>query len=179
MQWLAGLQLVVLTTGLWRERTWLSHVLFEEFVTPRRPGLSDERSKPMETIVSALDLTGVMLVKDCMETPGGFLLLQALKLAVSRGHRILLLTVCHGASHYQQLLRKLGMNMPALMSSGQLVVLDVLHSLSQLAGTSEGTTGLDLRGTFSQVLAVTQGSTQPVSLVVDDLSVSNRISVTG
>jgi hypothetical protein len=82
-----------------------------------------------ESLFDTSDLSGVVLVKDCLEAPGSFLLTQVLELALSNNFMITCVSLARGARHYQQLLRKLGINMSMLIETRQLVFLDVLHSL--------------------------------------------------
>ena len=137
------------------------------------------QAKPirMDTILGAHDVGGLLLIKDCLESPGAFVMLQALKLALSLSYRVALVSVAQGAQHYQPLLRKLGINLHAVTSSGQLVFLDALHSVAELTG-GQAAPGISLQGLFYQVaeLAASNSSSQPLCLVVDDLSVSTRQS---
>lgn len=128
----------------------------------------------MDALLDHQDLWGLVLVKDCLEAPGGFVILHALRLALAQGHHVVLLAVASGAGHYQQLARKAGISLQPALASGQLVLLDLLHSLAshQPAGTS--TSGLGLEGVFAQVAAAAAAGSaagRPTSVLVDDLSV--------
>ncbi|GAB4815626.1 hypothetical protein N2152v2_008082 [Parachlorella kessleri] len=114
---------------------------------------------------------GLLLIKDCLESPGAFVMLQALKLSLSISYRVALVSVAQGAQHYQPVLRKLGINLHALTSSGQLVFLDALNSVAELTG-GQSAPGISLMGLFRQVaeLATSDSSSQPLCLVIDDLS---------
>lgn len=133
-----------------------------------------------EGLLLPRDLSGLLLIKDALEAPGGFVLAQALRLALSLGYRAVLLSVAAGAAHYQQALRKLGVSLAAALESGQLVLLDTLHCLAQhtpAPGSGTASQGLPLQPLWAQIAAALRGSggcggsAQPVCLLVDDLSV--------
>jgi hypothetical protein len=97
------------------------------------------------------DLQGTVLVRDCLEAQGAFLLAHLIKLAVScdahtpgaapggaalpplaaaaQSRPVVLLAAQQAASHYTAVLRKVGLSVPSLLASGQLAVVDLLPSL--------------------------------------------------
>lgn len=128
----------------------------------------------MDALLDHQDLSGLVLVKDCLEAPGGFVLLHALRLALAQGHQVVLLAVASGAGHYQQLSRKAGISLQPALASGQLVLLDLLHSLAVHPPAGTSTSGLGLEGVFAQVAAAAAAGSaagRPTCALVDDLSV--------
>jgi hypothetical protein len=143
------------------------------------------------------DLQGTLLLRDSLEAPGSFLLTQLVKMALTgqaglqsfvgpaaaappsaalelSSRRVILLAVAQTASHHVQVLRKAGLQAPALMSAGRLAVVDALAALS------DGP--LSLRTLHAQLVAATaaadgEAMAQAVCLVVDDLSVRLRLKV--
>ncbi|EFN57128.1 hypothetical protein CHLNCDRAFT_51191 [Chlorella variabilis] len=93
------------------------------------------------------DLHGSILLRDSLDLQASFLLAQLIKTALEGGadaaahvgpaaapaarcrRRVVLLAAQQAASHYAQVLRKAGLQVPALLASGQLTVLDLLPSL--------------------------------------------------
>ena len=135
------------------------------------------------------DLHGSILLRDSLDLQASFLLAQLIKTALEGGadaaahvgpaaapaarcrRRVVLLAAQQAASHYAQVLRKAGLQVPALLASGQLTVLDLLPSLGS---------GLPpLHALHRQLAAAVasgggggDGGGGHACLVADDLSVS-------
>jgi hypothetical protein len=138
--------------------------------------------------LTAADLRGTLLLRDCLEAPGAFLLVQLVKAALNEAveggqglvppttaGRVVLVAAQHAASHYAIVLRKAGLHIPDLLASGRLVVLDLLPML--------GTGLLPLQALHQHVAAAVAGGSvagsgtgRGVCLVADDLSVSAEMA---
>ncbi|KAL4854607.1 hypothetical protein ACK3TF_004760 [Chlorella vulgaris] len=132
--------------------------------------------------LTAADFRGTLLLRDCLEAQGAFLLVQLIKAALNEAgegglglvlppaaRRVVLVAAQHAASHYAIVLRKAGLHVPDLLASGRLVVLDLLPML--------GTGLLPLQALHQQLTAAVSGggvagsgTGRGVCLVADDLS---------
>lgn len=131
------------------------------------------------------DLRGTLLVRDCLEADGAFLLVQIIKTALQGvagtaqqlpqcpppppPPRVVLLAAAQVATHYVAVLRKAGLHAPALASAGRLEVIDVLPAL----GTTP-TSLPSLRSVHQRLAAAvgggSGGASGGVCLVADDLT---------
>lgn len=135
------------------------------------------------------DLSGTLLVRDCLEAQGAFLLATALRAALGATQqppsaaapapRVLLLAAAQAATHYSAALRKVGLQLGALQDSGRLVLVDLLSSLDLSEADSSGaaTPLPSLRDVHRSVTAAAAalgsgGGSGGMCLVVDDLTVS-------
>lgn len=126
---------------------------------------------------------GVLLIRDSLESDGGFLLLQLLKLALQapEGCDVVLVAARHTTAHYTQTLRKAGVSLPALVEQRRLGVVDVMQRLAQ-AGTTEQERLVNLRELVAEVVGSAAagagsdcgGGGRPLCLLVDDLTVRER-----
>lgn len=121
--------------------------------------------------LTADDLHGVLLLRDCLEAQASFLLPHVVKLALLssaqapaaslgggalpplaaavHARRVVLLAAQHAASHYHAVLRKVGLSVPSLLATKQLAVVDLLPSMGG---------GLpSLKSLHSQLAAAVQG----------------------
>ncbi|KAI3435019.1 hypothetical protein D9Q98_003071 [Chlorella vulgaris] len=132
--------------------------------------------------LTAADFRGTLLLRDCLEAQGAFLLVQLIKAALNEAgdgamglvpppaaRRVVLVAAQHAASHYAIVLRKAGLHVPDLLARGRLVVLDLLSML--------GTGLLPLQVLHQQLAAAVagggvagSGTGRGVCLVADDLS---------
>lgn len=147
---------------------------------------------PAQQPLQPADLRGTLLLRDCLGAEGAFLLVQLVKAAVGSGPapappaaahptaaatHVVLLAAAQAASHYTAVLRKAGLNCPALVEAGRLTMVEAvpghggLPSLRDLhkrlaaaaaGGCSDGHAG---------------GGSRPMVLVVDDLTVRGCWSV--
>jgi hypothetical protein len=122
--------------------------------------------------ICASVLRGTVLIRDCLEAEAGFLLVQLIKTALTgpetaQHRRVVLLAGAQAASHHAAVLRRAGLQLPALAAAGRLAIVDLLPACSGEALPS-------LRDVHSMVAsAATAGSAgSGVCLVVDDLAVS-------
>ena len=146
------------------------------------------------------DLQGTVIIRDCLQAGGGFLLLQLLKTALGGPgggpdqRHVVLLAAQHAASHYALVLRKAGLGLAALVAAGRLTVLDLLPSIAAGGSTvpagAVGASLPSLRSVHAQLAAAvaaaaaaaattaapsTDGPPRTSScccLLVDDLAVS-------
>ena len=151
--------------------------------------------------VTERDLQGTVLIRDCLQAGGGFLLLQLLKTALGGPgggpdqRHVVLLAAQHAASHYALVLRKAGLGLAALVAAGRLTVLDLLPSIAAGGSTvpagAVGASLPSLRSVHAQLAAalataaVTAVAAPPPTdgprasscccLLVDDLAVSERV----
>eukprot|EP00887_Chlorella_sp_A99_P003394 scaffold7.g3394.t1 len=126
------------------------------------------------------DLHGLLLLRDCLEADGAFMLLHAMKLAAmgQPAADLVLVAARHGAAHYVAAGRKAGLALPALQSQGRLAVVDVLASLAvaPLEPRAPGVPLVSLRALAESItdaaagLQVDSGAERPLCLLVDDLS---------
>lgn len=141
--------------------------------------------------LTAADFRGTLLLRDCLEAQGAFLLVQLIKAALNEAgdgamglvpppaaRRVVLVAAQHAASHYAIVLRKAGLHVPDLLARGRLVVLDLLSML--------GTGLLPLQVLHQQLAAAVagggvagSGTGRGVCLVADDLSVSAGLATEG
>jgi hypothetical protein len=124
----------------------------------------------------ASDLRGTVLIRDCLEAEAGFLLVQLIKTALAgadatQHRRVVLLAAAQAASHYAAVLRRAGLQLPALAAAGRLAVVDLLPACSGGALPSLR----DVHSMLASAAAAGCGDSAGsggLCLVVDDLAVS-------
>lgn len=133
--------------------------------------------------LAAADLRGTLLVRDCLEAGGAFLLVQLVKLVLEGPpgagphRRVVLLAAAQAAAHYAAVLRKAGLHLPSLLEAGRLAIVDLLPALGGSSSDSSGmgtasAQGLPCLRTLHQHLAAAAGGGGGgVCLVADDLTV--------
>ncbi|DBA78052.1 hypothetical protein WJX79_008308 [Trebouxia sp. C0005] len=83
-----------------------------------------------QRILEARDLEGVLLIRDKLDLSAAFLIPHLLQLALTANLRIVLLLVQDSLSHYQQALRKLGINLTNCIASQQVIPVTITSSLT-------------------------------------------------
>ena len=128
-------------------------------------------------------LHDMVLVRDCLEADGGFLLLHLIKVALHREpvHDVVLVAAHHTAGHYALAARKAGLALPALQAQSRVAVVDVLALLTanppeQQAGAAlidlvQLADHITCAAAGTAAAAGTSDSSRPLCLVIDDLSV--------
>ena len=126
--------------------------------------------------LQAADLHSTLLIRDCLEAPGAFLLAQALSLALGSAasppgaeRRVVLLAAAQAATHYSAVLRKAALNLPALVDAGRLTVVELL--LLTAGGVPQLPSLAALHRLVAAAADAGGSSSQPVCLLVDELTV--------
>ncbi|KAL0021883.1 hypothetical protein WJX77_010720 [Trebouxia sp. C0004] len=83
-----------------------------------------------QRILEARDLEGVLLIRDKLNFSAAFLIPHLLQLALAANLRVVLLLVQDSLSHYQQALRKLGVNLTNCIASQQVIPVTTTNSLT-------------------------------------------------
>ncbi|KAJ0979312.1 hypothetical protein J5N97_014786 [Dioscorea zingiberensis] len=119
----------------------------------------------------------VVLVEDCVETSGAFVLHHLMKRFLSPESRgtLLLVALAHPFSHYDRILRKMGCNLSGQRDSNKLHFLDMLRM--DFPGQIDGKTiELGFSGLFSkiqtaiEVAAMTGNNNGGITIMIDDIS---------
>ena len=132
--------------------------------------------------ITGSDLRGTVLIRDCLEAEAGFLLVQLIKTALAvpdaaQQRRVVLLAAAQEASHYAAVLRRAGLQLPALTAAGRLVLVDLLPACGGGALPSLR----DVQRMVASAAAADSGGSggSDICLVVDDLAVSPVSAATG
>jgi hypothetical protein len=123
--------------------------------------------------LTAEDLRGLVLVRDCLGADGGFIVAHALKLGLGLdgGHSVLLVAARHTAPHYAMALRKAGVHLPQLVAAGRAAVVDAMRPAPGQAPAAQLTDLRALhRGMGKAAADLAQGQ-RPLLVVIDDLTV--------
>ncbi|CAK7325571.1 unnamed protein product [Dovyalis caffra] len=118
----------------------------------------------------------VVLVEDCVETSGCFVLHQLLKRTLSPqspNNTIIFLAFSHSFSHYDRIVRKLGCNLVAQRENGRFFFFDMLKQLCP--DEKEGKTG---KGGFPALYrkmqktigALPENNQNHATIMIDDMS---------
>ncbi|KAG1339160.1 putative Elongator complex protein 6 [Cocos nucifera] len=120
----------------------------------------------------------VVLVLDCVETSGAFVLHHLLRRALSAGDgsgAVLFLALAQSFSHYDRVLRKLGCNLSVQRSNNNLHFFDMLKL--EFPGLTEGN---DIEGGFVELYSKLQRAIEAsrskeysrgcITIMIDDLS---------
>ncbi|TMW65522.1 hypothetical protein Poli38472_008164 [Pythium oligandrum] len=101
-----------------------------------------------------------VVVQDRVETPGAFLVHHFLALFLKAGHRVCFLNFTQSKEHYAAVGRKLGVNFTSSIEKKTLRVIDCFNDapIESLASL------------FQQIREEIDGVTEPVSIILDDLS---------
>ncbi|KAM0953712.1 putative elongator complex protein [Dioscorea sansibarensis] len=119
----------------------------------------------------------VVLVEDCVETSGAFVLHHLMKRVLSPESRgtLLLLALSHPFSHYDRILRKMGCNLSAQRESNRLHFLDMLKL--EFPGQIDGETKeVGFWGLFSklqtaiEVIGARGNNAGGITIMIDDIS---------
>lgn len=125
--------------------------------------------------ITAEDLHGLVLVRDCLDADGAFMLVHLLKLALGLDgqHNVLLVACRHTAVHYAHVLRKSGLAMASLVEAGRLAVVDSLRPPPPVQAGAQLTSLQALHRRIARAAAALQsGGQRPLLLALDDLTVS-------
>lgn len=118
----------------------------------------------------------VVLIEDCVETSGCFVLHQLLKRTLSSqspNNTVIFLAFSHPLSHYDRILRKLGCNLVAQRENGRFFFFDMLKLLCP--DEKEGKTG---KGGFTAlywkiqntICALPENNKNHATIMIDDMS---------
>lgn len=113
----------------------------------------------------------VLLIKDCVETSGAFVLHHLLKRALSAhtSGAVLFIALAHPFSHYDRILRKQGCNLVAQRENGRFFFFDMLK-----LDSPDGTEGLielyhKIQKTIEASFSPEQNRSD-ITIVIDDVS---------
>ncbi|XP_076960439.1 elongator complex protein 6-like [Bidens hawaiensis] len=115
------------------------------------------------------ELTGrVVLVEDCVETSGAFVLHHLIKRFLSSSDSILLFVAfAQPFSHYDRVLRKMGCNLAAQRENKKLLFFDMLMLDCPDDGVEGGLTAL--YGNIQKAVEV-NSSNKSITIMIDDIS---------
>lgn len=113
----------------------------------------------------------VLLIKDCVETSGAFVVHHLLKraLSIQTSGVVLFIALAHPFSHYDRILRKQGCNLVTQRENGRFFVYDMLKL--DCPDGSEGLTDL-----YRKIQKTVEASSSPehnrsnITIVIDDVS---------
>lgn len=118
----------------------------------------------------------VVVIEDCVETSGSFVLHQIMKRLLSphsSSHSLIFLAFARPFSHYDRILRKLGCNLSTQKTNNRLVFVDMLMmKCSDGEETEDSASAVaklfrEIQATVRKLRAVTNSN---VTLMVDDMS---------
>ncbi|XP_052205037.1 elongator complex protein 6 [Diospyros lotus] len=115
----------------------------------------------------------VVVIEDCVETSGAFVLHHLLKRALSGGV-VIFVAFAHPFSHYDRILRKMGCNLVVQRDNKRFIFLDMLTlECPDGDGEKNGEGGLfELYGKIQNAVEVSAlaGSKGNISIMIDDVS---------
>lgn len=111
----------------------------------------------------------VVLIEDCVETSGSFVLHQMMKRLLSphSSDSLIFLAFARPFSHYDRVLRKLGCNLATQKTNNRLVFVDMLTM--KCSDNESGVAKLfrEIQGTVGKLRSVTNSN---ITVMVDDMS---------
>ncbi|XP_009113592.1 elongator complex protein 6 [Brassica rapa] len=111
----------------------------------------------------------VVLIEDCVETSGSFVLHQMMKRLLSphSSDSLIFLAFARPFSHYDRVLRKLGCNLATQKTNNRLVFVDML--MMKCSDNESGVAKLfrEIQGTVGKLRSVTNSN---ITVMVDDMS---------
>ncbi|CAA0814477.1 Elongator complex protein 6 [Striga hermonthica] len=134
-------------------------------------------ASPSNLLDEALDGKGgrLILIEDCVETSGAFVVHHLLKRALSSDVLTVFISFAHPYSHYDRILRKMGCNLSVQRDCKKLLFFDMLmadNSYSDREKLREDRF-ISLFGEIQRAVEVClshEGSRQHVTLMIDDVS---------
>eukprot|EP00873_Tetraselmis_striata_P037541 jgi/Tetstr1/457805/TSEL_044350.t1 len=114
--------------------------------------------------------SGSVLVLDSLAAPGGFVLPLLLKHALRQGDQVVLVAAEQTWSHYRQVMRKLGVDLEASRTAGQLRFISVLSGYAEWSASEDLLRAL-YGSMGSSICAAAEAAPQgQLTLLVDDLT---------
>ncbi|KAI4382866.1 hypothetical protein MLD38_008771 [Melastoma candidum] len=117
-----------------------------------------------------------LLIEDCVETSGGFLLHHLVKRFLLCDRPVILVAFANTFSHYDRILRKLGCNLAAPRDKNRFVFVDMLDPQLQVGnsggtdGSADGDVGFSLYERICKAVRSISTEKNSVAILVDDLS---------
>ncbi|CAL1387177.1 unnamed protein product [Linum trigynum] len=117
-----------------------------------------------------------VLIEDCVETSGSFVLHQLIKRLLTAtpnsSNVVLFLAFANPFSHYDRILRKLGCNLAAQRENGRFIFVDMLNVQCPEGKAGGGRSGLfALFANITKVLnSLPEGNRKCLTIVIDDVS---------
>ncbi|VFQ63496.1 unnamed protein product [Cuscuta campestris] len=138
------------------------------------PNLLEEALAGDESLSSPTRRGRVVVIEDCVETNGGFLLHHFIKRALSptSSDVVVFLALAQPFSHYDRILRKMGCNLGVHRDSKRFIFLDVLMMEFTDGGESIENGLLALYGKIQKAVEASYTSTgsRNITVMIDDVS---------
>ncbi|XP_021732697.1 elongator complex protein 6-like [Chenopodium quinoa] len=124
---------------------------------------------------SSLPSGSCVLIEDCIETSGAFVINHILKRSLSASASVIFVSLSHPFSHYDRILRKHGCNLAAHRESGRFFFFDMLMlgCTDQSMGNIQSGGLIEFYGKIQKVvedIISSNGNSKSITIMLDDFS---------